>query len=84
MKIGYVRVSKKKQNEQLQKDALIHYRCEPIFVKKISALALISIEFQKMKEYLQKGDEFLVWDTDRSSRTTLKLILFIDKQIYVK
>uniref|UniRef100_UPI00273A87E2 recombinase family protein n=1 Tax=Emticicia oligotrophica TaxID=312279 RepID=UPI00273A87E2 len=57
MKIGYVRVSKEEQNEQLQIDALKKYGCEKILQEKISGTAKFRPEFEKMKEVLRSGDE---------------------------
>ncbi len=62
MKIGYVRVSKEEQNEQLQIDALKKYGCNKIFQEKISGTAKLRPEFEKMKEVLRSGDELVVWD----------------------
>ncbi|WP_435357778.1 recombinase family protein [Emticicia sp. SJ17W-69] len=77
MKIGYVRVSKEEQNEQLQIDALKKYGCEKIFQEKISETAKLRPEFEKMKEVLRSSDELVVWDIDRLGRTTLELIMFV-------
>jgi DNA invertase Pin-like site-specific DNA recombinase len=79
MKIGYVRVSKEEQNEQLQIDALEKYGCEKIFQEKISGTAKNRGEFERMKEVLRKDDELVVWDIDRLGRTTLELIMFVDE-----
>lgn len=79
MKIGYVRVSKEEQNEQLQIDALKKYGCDKIFQEKISGTAKLRPEFEKMKEVLRSGDELVVWDIDRLGRTTLELIMFVDE-----
>ncbi len=78
MKIGYVRVSKEEQNEQLQLDALKKYGCEKLFQEKISGTAKHRPEFEKMKEVLRSGDELVVWDIDRLGRTTLELIMLVD------
>lgn len=78
MKIGYVRVSKEEQNEQLQIDALKKYGCEKLFQEKISGTAKLRPEFEKMKEVLRSGDELVVWDIDRLGRTTLELIMLVD------
>jgi DNA invertase Pin-like site-specific DNA recombinase len=79
MKIGYVRVSKEEQNEQLQIDALKKYGCEKIFQEKVSGTAKVRVEFERMKEVLRKEDELVVWDIDRLGRTTLELIMFVDE-----
>ncbi len=79
MKIGYVRVSKEEQHEQLQLDALTKYGCAKIYQEKVSGVSKIRPEFERLKEVLRKGDELVVWDIDRLGRTTLELIMFVDE-----
>jgi DNA invertase Pin-like site-specific DNA recombinase len=78
MKIGYVRVSKEEQHEQLQVDALKKYGCDKIYEEKVSGASKLRPEFERLKEMLRKGDELVVWDIDRLGRTTLELIIFVD------
>ncbi|KOY84361.1 hypothetical protein AD998_21370 [bacterium 336/3] len=79
MKIGYVRVSKEEQNEELQMDALQKYGCQRIFQEKVSGASKLRPEFEKLKETLREGDELVVWDIDRLGRTTLELVMFVDE-----
>ena len=79
MKIGYVRVSKEEQHEQLQLDALTKYGCDKIYQEKVSGVSKFRPEFERLKEMLRKGDELVVWDIDRLGRTTLELIMFVDE-----
>ena len=79
MKIGYVRVSKEEQHEQLQLDALTKYGCDKIYQEKVSGVSKLRPEFERLKEVLRKGDELVVWDIDRLGRTTLELIMFVDE-----
>ncbi len=79
MRIGYVRVSKEEQNEQLQLDALKKYGCDKIYQEKVSGASKIRPEFERIKDVLRKGDELVVWDIDRLGRTTLELIMFVDE-----
>ena len=79
MKIGYVRVSKEEQHEQLQLDALTKYGCDKIYQEKVSGVSKFRPEFERLKEVLRKGDELVVWDIDRLGRTTLELIMFVDE-----
>ncbi len=65
MKIGYVRVSKEDQNEQLHLDALHKYGCEQIYQEKVSGVSKVRPEFEMMKKVLRTGDELVVWDIDR-------------------
>ncbi len=79
MKIGYVRVSKEDQNEQMQLDALHKYGCEQIYQEKVSGVSKVRPEFEMMKKVLRTGDELVVWDIDRLGRTTLELIMLVDE-----
>ncbi len=79
MKIGYVRVSKEEQHEQLQLDALTKYGCDKIYQEKVSGVSKTRPEFERLKEMLRKGDELVVWDIDRLGRTTLELIMLVDE-----
>lgn len=79
MIIGYIRVSKEDQNENMQTDALNKYGCEKLFVEKISGASKKRPEYNLMMETLRKDDELVVWDIDRLGRTTLELIMLVDK-----
>lgn len=79
MKIGYVRVSKEEQNEHLQTDALTKFGCERIFIEKVSGASAVRPQYEKALEMLRPDDELVVWDIDRLGRTTLELIMLIDK-----
>jgi DNA invertase Pin-like site-specific DNA recombinase len=57
MKIGYVRISKEEQHEQLQLDALNKYGYDKIYQEKVSCVSKIRPEFERLKEVLRKGDE---------------------------
>lgn len=78
MIIGYVRVSKEEQNENLQVDALKKYGCEKLYIEKISGASKKRPEFLAMIETLRRDDELVVWDIDRLGRTTLELIMLVD------
>ena len=81
MKIGYVRVSKEEEHEQLQLDALNKYGCDKIYQEKVSGVSKVRPEFERLKEVLRKGDELVVWDIDRlgRTRTTFELIMCVDE-----
>lgn len=79
MKIGYVRVSKEEQNEHLQTDALTKFGCDRVLIEKASGASAIRPQFDKVLELLRSDDELVVWDIDRLGRTTLELIMLIDK-----
>lgn len=74
MVIGYVRVSKNEQNQDLQFDALKKAGCERVFHEKISGASKQRPEYMKMVAELRKGDIIVVWRVDRLGRTTYELI----------
>jgi len=74
MVIGYIRVSKNEQNQDLQFDALRCGGCEKIYHEKISGASTHRPEFVKMISELRKGDVIVVWRIDRLGRTTYELI----------
>lgn len=74
MKFGYIRVSRDKQNLDLQTDALDKFGCDRIYKEKISGASKHRPEYEKMMEQLREGDTVVVWRIDRLGRTTLELI----------
>ena len=74
MNIGYIRVSKNEQNQDLQKDAISKAGCELIFTEKISGASKVRPQFEAMLSQLRNGDTVVVWRIDRLGRTTLQLI----------
>lgn len=79
MKLGYIRVSRDEQNQDLQVDALKREGCDRVFTEKLSGASKSRPEFEKMLEQVRSGDEVIVWDIDRLGRTTLELIKLIDE-----
>lgn len=74
MVIGYIRVSKTEQNQDLQFDSLKKAGCEKIYHEKISGASMHRPEYTKMISELRKGDVIVVWRIDRLGRTTYELI----------
>ena len=74
MVIGYARVSRIDQNEQLQIDALEKYGCEKIYVDKISGAKDERPEMNKLLAHLRTGDVVVVNDIDRWGRSLKHLI----------
>ncbi len=74
MKIGYVRVSKQEQNEELQIDALKSAGCEKWFVDKISGSKAERKGLSEALVYLRPGDIFVVWKLDRAGCSLPHLI----------
>jgi DNA invertase Pin-like site-specific DNA recombinase len=69
MKIGYVRVSKQEQNEELQIDALKEVGCEKWFLDKMTGSKAERKGLNEALEYLRPGDTFMVWKLDRAGRS---------------
>lgn len=74
MVFGYVRVSTKDQNVQMQLDALEAYGCDQIFIEQISAFAVSRPEYEKMIASLRYGYTIVIWRIDRLGRRTLDLV----------
>ncbi|GHP00236.1 hypothetical protein KSF_102830 [Reticulibacter mediterranei] len=58
MKIGYIRVSKHEQHEDLQRDALAAAKCEKVFTDKLSGAAAQRKGLEEALAYLRPGDTF--------------------------
>jgi len=74
MKIGYVRVSKQKQHEALQIDALQEASCEKWFVDKNTGSKAERKGLDEALAYLRSGDTLVVWKLDRAGRSLTHLI----------
>jgi DNA invertase Pin-like site-specific DNA recombinase len=68
-KLGYARVSTKKQDTQLQRDALNAAGCNRIFQDKLSGKLTDRPEFNRCLAALKPGDELIVWKLDRPFRS---------------
>ncbi len=69
MKVGYIRVSKHEQHEDLQRDALNVAKCEKLFTDKISGAATERKGLEEALAFLRPGDTFVVWKLDRAGRS---------------
>ncbi|HEX4206290.1 MAG TPA: recombinase family protein [Ktedonobacteraceae bacterium] len=74
MKIGYVRVSKQEQNEELQIDALKEAGCDKWFMDKMTGLKAERKGLTEALAYLRPGDTLVVWKLDRAGRSLTHLI----------
>ena len=79
MMIGYIRVSKTGQNQDLQFDSLRKAGCGNIFYEMISGASKQRQEYIKMISELLKGDVIIVWQIDWLVRTTYELIKLMIK-----
>ena len=74
MKIGYVRVSKQEQNEELQIDTLKEAGCDKWFLDKMTGSKAERKGLTEALAYLRPGDTFVVWKLDRAGRSLTHLI----------
>lgn len=78
MIIGYVRVSTKEQNLDLQVGALKRAGVEKIFEEKMSAIKERP-QLDKMLEFCRTGDTVVVWKMDRIARNLGHLIEIVER-----
>ncbi len=74
MNVGYIRVSKHEQHEDLQRDALAAAKCEQIFTDKLSGATAQRKGLEDALAYLRPGDTFVVWKLDRAGRSLAHLM----------
>ncbi|MDP9478951.1 MAG: recombinase family protein [Actinomycetota bacterium] len=74
MKVGYMRVSRRDQNPDLQRRALEAAGCERIFGEKASGAKAEREELLAALEYVREGDVLVVWKLDRLGRSLKDLI----------
>ena len=74
MKIGYIRISKKDQNPEIQCRDLLAFGCEKIFEEQISSRKADRPELRAMLEYVREGDALVIWKLDRFGRSLKELI----------
>jgi DNA invertase Pin-like site-specific DNA recombinase len=79
MLIGYARVSTRKQNLELQLDALQKAGCQLIYQEQASGAKADREELDKMLGQLRKGDTVVVWKIDRIGRSLRHLVSLIDQ-----
>jgi DNA invertase Pin-like site-specific DNA recombinase len=74
MKVGYIRVSKHEQHEDLQRDALAAAKCEKVFTDKLSGATAQRKGLEDALAFLRPGDMFVVWKLDRAGRSLAHLM----------
>lgn len=74
MKVGYMRVSRREQNPDLQRRALRAAGCERIFGEKASGANAEREELLAALSYVREGDVLVVWKLDRLGRSLKDLI----------
>ncbi len=76
--MGYVRVSKREQNPELQRRELRAAGCERIFEEKISSREESRPQLEAALDYCRKGDVLVVWRLDRLGRSIKELIELVN------
>lgn len=79
IKIGHARVSTRKQNLDLQIDALKSSGCEKIFTDKVSGAKEERPGLKQALEYARKGDIIVVWKLDRAGRSLKHLLKIVNE-----
>src|SRR5215469_13874634 len=74
MKVGYIRVSKQEQNEELQRDALKEASCEKLFSDVMTGSKFERKGLEKLLAFARSGDTVIVWKLDRLGRSLKDLI----------
>lgn len=79
-KIGYIRVSTEEQETARQQKIMEDYGvdAENIFIEKLSGKNLDRPQFNKMMEYIRKGDTLIVESISRLSRSIRDLLKTVD------
>lgn len=77
--IGYIRISKKDQNPDLQRRELRAFGCKRVFEEQISSRKADRPELQAALDYCREGDRLVVWKLDRLGRSLRELIDLVNE-----
>lgn len=77
MILGYIRVSTKEQNIDLQLDAIKKAGAEKFYIDKLSATKERP-ELENLLEFVRSGDTIIVWKLDRIARSLKHLIEIVE------
>lgn len=78
MRVAYIRVSTKEQNEARQIEALKKYDIEKWFTEKVSGKNTNRAELQNMIDYVREGDTIYIHDFSRLARSTKDLLEIVE------
>lgn len=78
MKIGYIRVSTKEQNEARQVE-LLKDECDKIYIEKASGKDRNRPELKEMLDYAREGDTIVVESYSRLARSVLDLLSIVEE-----
>lgn len=79
MRIAYVRVSTKEQNEGRQLEALKPYEIERVFSEKVSGKDKDRPQLQEMLTFVREGDTIYIESISRLARNTLDLLHIVEQ-----
>lgn len=79
MDVGYIRVSKREQNPELQRRELEAAGCEKFYEERISSREASRPQLEAALEYCREGDRLVVWRLDRLGRSLKELIGLVGK-----
>jgi DNA invertase Pin-like site-specific DNA recombinase len=74
MKLGYARVSKDSQDNDMQVKALQKAGCKRVWTEKASGAKTDRAELAKLLDHAREGDAIVVWKLDRLARSVRQLI----------
>lgn len=77
MKVGYIRVSSKDQNEDRQVKALEQQGVEKVYIEKISGKDTNRPELKAMLEFVREGDTIIIESISRLARNTLDFLTIV-------
>ncbi len=78
VEVGYVRVSKREQNPELQRRELSAAGCERIFEERISSREESRPQLEAALDYCREGDVLVVWRLDRLERSIKELVELVN------
>ncbi len=79
MDVGYVRVSTKEQNPDLQRRELEAAGCQRIFEERISSREQTRPQLEAALDYCRESDVLVVWKLDRLGRSIKELIELVNE-----
>ena len=78
MVVSYIRVSSDAQNWEMQKTSVESYKPERIFEEKISGKNLERPQLQEMLNFVREGDQIVIYNFSRISRSLSDLLKILD------
>lgn len=79
MKLGYVRVSTKEQNEARQLEALKPYGIEELYEEKVSGKDTNRPKLKALQQFARKGDTIYIESISRLARNTLDFLHLVEE-----